>query len=66
MEENHLHCRPEVNGSDSARKVALITGITGGTFVKLRARIILNIKCGKIYVAMVMGQEDKRTQFTIV
>ena len=29
MEENHLHCRTDVNGAESNRKVALITGITG-------------------------------------
>ena len=34
MEENHLHCRLEVDGSESTRKVALITGITGKTFFK--------------------------------
>ena len=32
MEENHLHCRTEVNGDEDRRKVALITGITGTTF----------------------------------
>ena len=32
MEENHLHCRTEVNGDEDRRKVALITGITGTRF----------------------------------
>ena len=32
MEENHLHCRTEVNGDEDRRKVALITGITGTIF----------------------------------
>ena len=35
MEENHLHCRTEVNGDEDRRKVALITGITGTIFTML-------------------------------
>ena len=42
MEENHLHCRLEVEGSDSTRKVALITGITGETLQKKKFKLTLN------------------------